>query len=75
MTRSLTVRLARILPAILARSAAVASFQAATKSVSLREDCRTVSTAGAAFTGNKEIVLPAESAVSFKLLQPVEIKM
>jgi len=32
-------------------------------------------TAGAAFTGNKEIVLPAESAVSFKLLQPVEIKM
>ena len=30
---------------------------------------------GAAFTGNKEIVLPAESAVSFKLLQPVEIKM
>ena len=32
-------------------------------------------TAGAAFTGNKDIVLPAESAVSFKLLQPVEIKM
>ncbi len=31
-------------------------------------------TAGAAFTGNKEIVLPAESAVSFKLLQPVDIK-
>lgn len=31
-------------------------------------------TAGAAFTGNKNIVLPAESAVSFKLLQPVELK-
>jgi hypothetical protein len=31
-------------------------------------------TAGAAFTGNKEIELPAESAVSFKLLAPVEIK-
>src|SRR3954471_23620918 len=32
-------------------------------------------TAGAAFTGNKEIVLPAETVVSFKLLQPVEVKM
>src|SRR4051794_25568587 len=32
-------------------------------------------TAGAAFTGNKEIVLPAETVVSFKLLQPIEIKM
>lgn len=32
-------------------------------------------TAGAAYTGNKEIVLPAESAVSFKTLQPVEVKM
>jgi hypothetical protein len=31
-------------------------------------------TAGAAFTGNKDIVLPAESIVSFKLLQPAEIK-
>ncbi len=31
-------------------------------------------TAGAAFTGNKNIVLPAETAVSFKLLQPVELK-
>ena len=31
-------------------------------------------TAGAAFTGNKDIVLPAESAVSFKLLQPLEVK-
>ena len=31
-------------------------------------------TAGAAFTGNKNIVLPAESAVSFKLLQPVQIQ-
>jgi len=32
-------------------------------------------TAGAAYTGNKEIVLPAESAVSFKTLQPVEVKL
>lgn len=31
-------------------------------------------TAGAAFTGNKEIVMPAESAVSFKLTQPIEVK-
>lgn len=31
-------------------------------------------TAGAAFTGNKDIVLPAETAVSFKLLQAVEIR-
>jgi len=31
-------------------------------------------TAGAAFTGNKEIVLPAESAVSFRLEQPLELK-
>jgi hypothetical protein len=31
-------------------------------------------TAGAAFTGNKDVVLPAESMVSFKLLQPVEVK-
>jgi hypothetical protein len=29
--------------------------------------------AGAAFTGNKEIVLPVESAVGFQLTQPVEI--
>jgi len=29
---------------------------------------------GAAFTGNKEIVLPAESALSFELLQPLEIR-
>jgi hypothetical protein len=29
---------------------------------------------GAAFTGNKDIVLPAESAVSFELSQPLEIK-
>jgi hypothetical protein len=32
-------------------------------------------TAGAYFTGNKEVVLPAETMVSFKLLQPVEVKM
>jgi hypothetical protein len=32
-------------------------------------------TAGAAFTGNQDLTLPAESAVSFKLLQPLEIKM
>jgi hypothetical protein len=31
-------------------------------------------TAGAAFIGNKEIVMPAETAVSFKLTQPVEVK-
>jgi hypothetical protein len=29
---------------------------------------------GAAFTGNKEIVLPAESALSFELLHPLEIQ-
>lgn len=29
--------------------------------------------AGAAFTGNKEIVLPAESTISFELRKPVEI--
>jgi hypothetical protein len=32
-------------------------------------------TAGAGLTGNKQIVLPAESALSFKLASPVEIKM
>ena len=31
-------------------------------------------TGGAAFTGNKDIVLPAESALSFKLEQPLEVK-
>lgn len=31
-------------------------------------------TGGAAFTGNKDIVLPAESALSFTLAQPLEIK-
>ncbi len=31
-------------------------------------------TAGAAFTGNKNITLPAETALSFKLLQPLEVK-
>jgi hypothetical protein len=30
--------------------------------------------AGGTFTGNKEIVLPAESALSFKLEQPLELK-
>jgi hypothetical protein len=30
-------------------------------------------TAGTAFTGNKEIVLPAETAVSFKLKEPLKI--
>jgi hypothetical protein len=30
-------------------------------------------TAGTAFTGNKDVVLPAESAVSFKLEQPLEV--
>ena len=31
-------------------------------------------TAGAAFTGNKEITLPAETALSFKLKQAIEVK-
>ena len=31
-------------------------------------------TAGTAFTGNKDIVIPAEYALSFKLLKPVEVK-
>lgn len=31
-------------------------------------------TGGAAFTGNKDIVLPAESALTFKLEQPLEVK-
>jgi hypothetical protein len=31
-------------------------------------------TAGGALTGNKEIVLPAESAVTFRLVRPLEIK-
>jgi hypothetical protein len=32
-------------------------------------------TAGAAYTGDKEIVLPAESALSFTLTEPLTIKM
>jgi hypothetical protein len=32
-------------------------------------------TAGAAYTGEKEIVLPAESTLSFKLAEPVTVKM
>ena len=32
-------------------------------------------TAGAAYTGEKEIVLPAESALSFKLSEPLTVKM
>jgi len=31
-------------------------------------------TGGAAFTGNKDIVLPAESAISFTLEQPLEVR-
>lgn len=31
-------------------------------------------TGGAAFTGNKDVVLPAESALSFKLERPIELK-
>jgi len=31
-------------------------------------------TGGAAFTGNKEIVLPAESALSFRLKAPLEVR-
>ena len=32
-------------------------------------------TAGAAYTGEKEIVLPAETALSFKLTEPLTVKM
>jgi hypothetical protein len=32
-------------------------------------------TAGAAYTGEKEIVLPAESTLSFKLAEPITVKM
>src|SRR5207248_4555957 len=32
-------------------------------------------TAGAAYTGNKEIVIPAESALSFKLTEPLTVKI
>ena len=32
-------------------------------------------TAGAAYTGEKEIVLPAESTLSFKLAEPTTVKM
>jgi hypothetical protein len=32
-------------------------------------------TAGAAYTGEKEIVLPAESTLSFKLTEPLTVKM
>jgi hypothetical protein len=35
---------------------------------------RPAGTAGGAMTGNKEIVLPAEAALTFKLQQPLEIK-
>ena len=31
-------------------------------------------TAGTAFTGNKDIVLPTETIVNFRLLQPLEVK-
>jgi|SRR6266850_1170590 len=34
-----------------------------------------VGTAGAAFTDNKDILLPAETVVSFRLLQPLQMKM
>ena len=30
-------------------------------------------TAGSAFTGNKDVLLPAESVVTFKLLQPLQV--
>jgi len=32
-------------------------------------------TPGAAYTENKEIVLPAESTLSFKLAEPLTVKM
>ena len=31
-------------------------------------------TAGAAYTGNKDLVIPAESVISFKVLQPVDVQ-
>ena len=31
--------------------------------------------AGGAYTGNKDIVLPAETVLSFKLLKPIDVKM
>jgi hypothetical protein len=31
-------------------------------------------TAGAAYTGNKDITIPVEAAMSFKLLEPVQLK-
>jgi outer membrane lipoprotein SlyB len=31
-------------------------------------------TGGAAFTGNKDIVLPAESSVTFELSQPLDVR-
>lgn len=31
-------------------------------------------TAGAAYTGNKDITIPAEAAMSFKLLEPLQVK-
>jgi len=31
-------------------------------------------TAGTVFTGNKDVVLPAESALSFRLNQPLELR-
>jgi hypothetical protein len=34
--------------------------------------CADAGTVGAAYTGEKEIVLPAESALSFKLTEPVK---
>ena len=32
-------------------------------------------TAGTAFTDNKDIVLPAEQAITFRLLKPIDVKM
>jgi len=32
-------------------------------------------TGGAGLTGNRDIILPAETALSFRLLQPLEIKV
>ena len=32
-------------------------------------------TAGAAYTGNNNVVLPAEAALGFRLVQPLTVKM
>ena len=53
-----------------------AAFSAAAKERPLAQVAGAgAGTAGAAYTGNKEITLPAESMLSFKLSEPVTVKM